>query len=331
MRLTRLLPALSLAIACLPAFSQGTVGCEAVLAPTIESATSDYRLLQAYMSLNAAEEYDRLRRMSADKREAEASYKVFSAEYKDAQTSSEFKEKVSKRLKDEQFSSSESDARAVYRKGPTDAQVRAWSECQRGGGLLVTVRDQTADEFTLLITWMPPVGAPAQNAEILLSGATIDDRASLQTSFAGRGSVGRIAKISRGASSARIVVNIGGFTDTALLARQPQLRLVQRTKTCSETDPCREGLLRVLQCLPSLERPTEFQHPGQWMSAPDGPPSPARTAQIEFGPWSNTQCDLSGNGWHARVGSCGKGGGTGWNRCTSVRVEALVPEKVERN
>jgi len=48
------------------------------------------------------------------------------------------------------------------------------------------------------------------------------------------------------------------------------------------------------------------------------------TKELVFGQWSNQECDTSGKGWHAEVGSCGTRQGTRYKRCTSVFV---VPEE----
>ena len=45
---------------------------------------------------------------------------------------------------------------------------------------------------------------------------------------------------------------------------------------------------------------------------------------IAYGSWSNTQCGISGTGWHIAgtgISSCGTGSGTKYARCTSVTVE----------
>lgn len=310
-----------------PTWGQSPLKCDAVLAPTIESSKSDYRLLQAYMSVNSSEEYDRLKLMSQAAREAQASYKVFKAQFNSSNTSSEFREKVSKRLSSENYSTNESDARATYRKGPTDAQVEAWSKCASAGGLIVTTRDITNGEFTTQINWFPPVGVGRVPVTINLSGGTINGQATVSTFFDARGSFGYIVRAAPGASTTRLVINTAGLTDALLVTYGSSVKLVERVITCDEGDPC-PNASRVLQCLPSMEKPTEFESPGEWMSGPDGPPTPSRTSIIRFGNWQNTDCGLSGNGWHARVGTCGKGKNpdSAWYRCSQVKAEALVPE-----
>lgn len=44
------------------------------------------------------------------------------------------------------------------------------------------------------------------------------------------------------------------------------------------------------------------------------------TQEIVFGQWSNQECESSGKGWHAEVGSCGTHQGMRYKRCTRVLV-----------
>src|SRR5919197_799223 len=72
--------------------------CESSLSPTLEITNIDYRVKQAYMYVNASLEYDRLQNLDRDSRSADASYKLFSAEYDESKTREEFQQKVRQRL-----------------------------------------------------------------------------------------------------------------------------------------------------------------------------------------------------------------------------------------
>lgn len=95
-----------------------------------------------------------------------------------------------------------------------------------------------------------------------------------------------------------------------------------REITCSENVPC-DGT--VLACQASGDRPGEVPT-GKWLYGPSSPDDMnnvqgvARTDAIEWGGWSNSECGIHGEGWHAKVGTCGTGTGTGWQRCANVRV-----------
>src|SRR5687767_2587010 len=118
--------------------------CEVALLPTVEVAKTDYRIQQAYMYANADSEYDRLQKLDTTSRSADATFKVFTAEYNDSNSSQEFREKVRNRLTREQFNLNESDARQYYRRFLSDAQLTAWSSCiSQGdaGGLLLSVKN----------------------------------------------------------------------------------------------------------------------------------------------------------------------------------------------
>lgn len=49
------------------------------------------------------------------------------------------------------------------------------------------------------------------------------------------------------------------------------------------------------------------------------------TTEIIFGGWNNVECEVSGKGWHADIGSCGTGKGIRYKRCESVWVIAGDP------
>lgn len=89
---------------------------------------------------------------------------------------------------------------------------------------------------------------------------------------------------------------------------------------CAENEFC-EG--RVLECLSSGDRPSEVS-PNTWLKGPnsiDYGNTSFQTSKIEFGPWNNQECGLSGAGWHAKIGSCGTATGFLWQRCVQVKIE----------
>ena len=106
MRLLRALTLCSMLVVCIRVNAEaGCVECDAVLLPTIDQRQSDYTLMQTYMSQNAEYEYDRLKNLDTNARNADASYKLFSAEYNDSNTREEFREKVRQRLANPDYSS----------------------------------------------------------------------------------------------------------------------------------------------------------------------------------------------------------------------------------
>lgn len=93
---------------------------------------------------------------------------------------------------------------------------------------------------------------------------------------------------------------------------------------CGENENC-DGM--VVGCQASGHRPSEVAQ-GKWLYGPNSEEFKTNlqgvglTGGIEYGAWSNSDCQLSGSGWHAKVGTCGKGtpGAAGWQRCVNVKV-----------
>lgn len=161
-------------------FGQDTARlCEKVLVPTTEQVHSDYRKMQAFMSINASHEYERLQNTDTAARNADATYEVYSAEYHDSQTKEQFSEKVHDRLQKEHFNLSESDARSYLRIGVSDKQVDAWQKCMHdaaeAGGLMLTARNVTSDGFTLLVTRSFPKSIADGEVKLQVTGGTFKD------------------------------------------------------------------------------------------------------------------------------------------------------------
>ncbi len=98
------------------------------------------------------------------------------------------------------------------------------------------------------------------------------------------------------------------------------------TITCTENETkCKEG--KVISCLIAGEDkdgPVKNDHP---LSMGNGfvryDPAWIPSSVIDFGEWKNTECEKEGTGWHIVWGSCGKGTGTKFKRCTQVTAEVL--------
>lgn len=90
-----------------------------------------------------------------------------------------------------------------------------------------------------------------------------------------------------------------------------------KSALCSESQAC-NGI--ILACQTSGERPSEVNQ-GVWLYGPnskefqDNVQGVGKTDVIKFGRWTNEQCGLSGNGWYAKIGTCGTSRGDGFQRC----------------
>jgi hypothetical protein len=192
--------------------------CASVLIPSEEQTRSDYSMLQAYMMVSAAEEYDRLRTLSREKRSAEASYKLFSAEFDQSNSKEDFKERIERRLSRESLNHSVSDAKAIHRRHLSDIQLAKWGECisteSAGGSTIVAPREVSSESFVARVEWIPQRGVGAGNLSITLDGGTIDGRAKLTQVLNGRSSVSYIVRSDPGADGVRVVVNIASNSDS---------------------------------------------------------------------------------------------------------------------
>jgi hypothetical protein len=99
----------------LSSHAQSTAECDGVLIPTVEQSSNDRRMILAFVSVNAKTEYERLKKLDKDARAADATYKVFSAEYNDSRSREMFQEKTRNKLTELNFNLNESEARSYYR------------------------------------------------------------------------------------------------------------------------------------------------------------------------------------------------------------------------
>ena len=192
--------------------------CAPVLLPTEEQIKTDYSMMQAYMRVSAGEEYDRLKKVSKDQLGAEASYKLFSAEFDSSSSREEFQEKIRKRLDTESFSLSVSDAKAVHRKYLSNEQLTAWTTCiiqkSKGGALLLRAIDPAKDGFALSISWIPQTGVPDGDLELEFSGAKVDGLYKYKVYMPGKTDRSVLVKPDQGASAIVIVGNIRSNDDS---------------------------------------------------------------------------------------------------------------------
>lgn len=202
--------------------------CQQVLVPTEEQATSDYRRMQAFMSINSSYEYDRLTSLSEESRALEGSYKMFSAEYNDSRTKEEFSERIRQRLSRENFTLSESDARSYAKVGLTDFQVAAWLKCVErvtgAGGLLLSARNNTDNGFSLLVERIFPRNVGSGSVNITLVGGKISNRRFLQESYKKDGSKAYEVTRDKSAPAVRISGTLMSmFADSVLVDYSPPL------------------------------------------------------------------------------------------------------------
>lgn len=178
--------AMSLSVPCA---AESVSACDTALAPTIESASLDYGSVQAYMSLNAAKEYDRLQKASASERAASASYKFFGAEYSDSKSSSEFEQRVRERLTKENFHFNENLSKASYRQYLSEAQLNAWSKCVQSvtgsGAVLVYAASVGADGFPIKVKWIPQTGVGSGQLRLRIARGKIDGQTEIRTELNG--------------------------------------------------------------------------------------------------------------------------------------------------
>lgn len=203
--------------------AQDVSQCEAALAPTIEKAASDYALAQSYMYVNAAHEYDKLKRSSAEDRGATASYNFFGAEYNDSKSSSEFQEKVRDRLRRERFTMSESESRSSYRRYLSGAQLSAWSSCvqsvTRGGAVILLAESVSDSAFPVRVRWYPPAGIGSGTLVVRIRNGAIDDRNELQVQVQGASEKAFIVEPDTSTRQIVLTAEILGSADVLALPR----------------------------------------------------------------------------------------------------------------
>lgn len=208
------------------ASTYASLDCGAVLRPNEEKFASDYAVTQAYMYQSAAYEYDRLKKVDSNSRSADASYKLFSAEYSDSSSREDFQERIRNRLVRESFKMSASEARALSRIFVTDVQVSAWVKCVEsagGGAVLIVANDPNASSFPISISFMPPTGVGEASAKIDLDGGAISNRGSLTEKFTGKSSKSFIVKPTQGSKQVVITTNVAGLSDNLTINLKPRV------------------------------------------------------------------------------------------------------------
>lgn len=191
--------------------------CSAVLIPTVEQAQSEYSMLQAYMRINASEEYDRLKLVDNEGRSAQASYKLFSAEYEDSKNKEEFREKINKRLEREGFTLSVSESKAAHRRFLTEAQISGWKVCvanqAQGGSILLQARDISKEGFPLRIDWVPQKGKGEGDLSLNIVGGKIGGVSDVNFKLVGANTLSKIVVPDSGKDAVLISANIEGNAD----------------------------------------------------------------------------------------------------------------------
>lgn len=202
---------------------QGMSKCDAALAPTIESATSDYAILQSYMYVNAEHEYEKLKSASAEQRSASGSYKFFSAELEGADTSSKFQKMVHDRLAREGYSMNEANSRASYRRSLTKEQLEAWSSCIKaasaGGAVILTAESVSNSEFPVRVRWDPQKGVGSGTLQLYVQNATIDGLNKISVHMSGMTERSFIVVPDSSQRQIVLVANIAASTDDLCLPR----------------------------------------------------------------------------------------------------------------
>jgi len=193
--------------------------CDTVLIPTVEQAQSEYQRMQAFMYNNAENEYDRLHNLDASARAAAASYKFFSAEYKDSQTREQFRERVQQRLTTEGFNMSEEEARSHYRTGISERQGEQWLTCiiqiTGRGEILLSPDNIDQGGFDLKVMRSFPTGVPATaTAEIKVAGGTIDGISHVSDQYDGSGAKTYQVSAAPSSNKIKVIANMLGFTDS---------------------------------------------------------------------------------------------------------------------
>ena len=223
--------------------------CADALVPTIEQMQSNYSMVQSYMKLYASEEYDRLKALDQASVGADASYKLFSAEYKSSNTKEDFREKINKRLSQENYSASESEAKAGYRRFLSDAQLSAWKACvvaqsiQGGAGAFeLFVRSVSENLLVLQMDWIPGRGEGSTNGIVQITNGKINGKSTYNLSFSGVDSKVISIYPDPGAKNITVVANVKGRGDTISIdmVKPSKIDLVSRVIACSG-NVCQSG------------------------------------------------------------------------------------------
>lgn len=316
-----------------PVKSQSIAECRHVLIPTVQRNSTDVRSIYSYVYENAYEEWDRLNKMSAEQRAAEATYKFFSGEYHDSKNSREFSDKTRTSIEGKKVFVDSQEAFKFYRRGVEPGQVDAWSRCVESisgaGNLEIFSRNEGSEDIAVLVNWAEPKGErgereisfDATNGKIFSDGRW---HSHIKKKFSSTGTFTIVVKRDTPTSETRVIANTPGFSDDLLFTKS-----VSPIRICTRYEKC-EG--EPIACLPTLIEEPGAVLPGRWVQAPSSPRYDPRagdgnptTPGIRFGPFTNQECNASGSGWAARIGTCGKGTSMqpnpmGWQSCQLVEV-----------
>ncbi len=301
--------------------------CDSVLRPTEDRSTDGNFALYSYVNTYAEEEYARLQQLRGDQLNFDATYKVFSGAFKASRTKSEFRDNVRRMMQQTGYTRIENRVKSSHRVGLQDTQISAWENCManHSGGLSIVAGDVTRAGFTLRGTWRPPMGHSADTVTVRLVGGTTTQSGrevmNIDIPVSGARNFRLAVNTAPGSRDIRVIAQTSAFGDDILVPVQPPIRRVESVvQECVEQDPCPENA-KVIDCLTSDDKPREVAG-NRWLFGTDSVTSGNYAARnITFGNWSNSQCGLSGNGWHTPIGSCEKRAGAGLQRCTKVRVQ----------
>lgn len=208
--------ALLLALAFPSAHARDAYQCEGLLLPPEEVRATDYTTLQAFAKANPTHLYDAIAKSGA----GAGSFGGFSEDFKQSTSKGDFPKRVQKRLQDEKFTFTDAIAKGYYRRGLSDAQLSAWSQCvsQVGqGAVLATAREVGPGGFNLVVAWVPPPGVGTSPLEIDVGGGTIAGLASFQQTMTGRSATSHPIRTSFASGPVKVTVRIGGSTDWVIV------------------------------------------------------------------------------------------------------------------
>lgn len=214
---------IAFAAVALSASAQDVSQCDKSLSPTIEQASEDYSIAQAYAYVNAEREFDELRNKSERQRGLSVIYTSFIGEYNDSRNSSEFKQRVRDRLTQENFSLEESEARASYRRFLTPAQLEAWSKCVQsvtnGGSVILIAKKVSSTPFPIQVSWRPARGVGNGTLTLEVRGATIAGQNIVTRNIVGASDIPFILQPERQSQQIIVTAEIAGSADELVLPR----------------------------------------------------------------------------------------------------------------
>ncbi|GJG89818.1 hypothetical protein tb265_49990 [Gemmatimonadetes bacterium T265] len=170
-----------------PLLAQGP-DCGAVLIPAVDKGSTSRNARAAYVRTNAREEYERLSRMSASQRHADASYELFGADYDESSSASDFEDRVKKSFQQQTGEQDEAAARTWYTSRLTTDQVNAWLGCQTNGGLLLVPSGISHSGLSLKVVWKPGPGIGTTHVVITAPGGLVNGKSLENLSLTGAAS-----------------------------------------------------------------------------------------------------------------------------------------------